>query len=720
MGYTGQSDSLWDQPELAATVIGPSWVEIDSLAGEIELVLPGFGSTYDAAVLVLSAGVGPFGTLANKTGLANLGLGHHEATRYRLNLALRDTSTADFNPRALVESGLTKDHPSWSPDGTELVYTAATMPSSQIYRKPVAGGLSTLLNPGEGNQQTPDWSPRGDLVVYAEDNTDTTTVLFTFNVDTEALEPVTSGTAVDLYPSFSPNGRRIAYAHRAPGTSVWSVRRVNVNGTNDTAFVSTSHSYPISSIRWSPDGITVYYVSNAKLYGVPASGGSAAERSNVAPSLGSFDLPAGAGRLMLEELGLTRYNCNPAGFTQNFNRFVGYRRLALRDTTVSPRDSEMRFYRAGASFYSPRYSPDNRFVAYRSDQNAVGGGDLFVGQVIWDRAPVFTHAINDTSVWEGQGVTINLSATDPDGDAVSYAGAHLPSGATITNGYFLWLNPTLTGAPHYVTLRALSPGGAVTSKVFKIDIVPRPVAVSNLVAAAGRYDAAIAWSEPYQPGGEAGSYEIRYRTGSTITEVNFSSGALVPYSVAPGPQFTEHCTQPDVNSCTTYYFAMRTIRNGVPSFISNVASASTKCSGTSLVECESNGLYGGGGGGGSQRTGGLELSSAGGLAAASSSGAPTENSLLGGARGALGSDLMRLPGDAGPVEGAYRVRLRQSASNEVELDRITLASVDYDPGLEVFAGSDEVFLGSTTPVAAVRDAEVVFSMVRIELNKSSF
>jgi len=694
VGYSAQSDTLWDDGGSAETVVGPFSVDIDSLAGEIELVLPGFGTEFEAAVLVLTSGFGPVGGFS---GLLNYNEANatefHEATRYRLNLALRDTSTADVNPRALVQSAATKDDPVWSPDGSEIVYSATGSPYTRLYRVPAAGGSPSLLVSASGHQRSPDWSPLGDYIVYTEDLNDTTTSLYRLRVEDPEVEPLTSDTTEVASPSFSPNGQRIAYARRTPGLTTWRLWAVNVDGTGDSAISSTVHANPIESVRWSGDGSAVYYVSGERLHGVTLAGSSSAQRDSVVAKVGSFDLPRGTSRLLLEEVGTTNYLCN--GSTNP----TPFRRLAFRDTTRTPRDTEMRFYRTNTSFYSPRYSPDNRFVAYRSDQNSVGGGDLFVGQVIWDQAPAFDEAPIDRETLEGQGVTIDMTATDPDGDAVIYSAAHMPSGASIVNGFFLWPNPTVAGSPHYITLRAGSAGGAVTSHVVRIDVVPRPVPVADLYLLTGRYTGAIAWTEPDQPLGVADSYEIRYHSGgTTMSELNFGSGSLVSYTEDPGTEGTEHCHELSLSGCTSYTFAIRTIRDGVPSFISNVASGSTACSGSSLVNCMFEGLYGGGGGGGSLRTGGTELASVGGPLLASE---PTENTLLGGAQGVAGNDLMLLPGDAGPIEGNYQVRLRQSARNEVELDEVVLIAVDHDAELEAIAGSGEVLLGTSSAVSSV-------------------
>lgn len=54
-----------------------------------------------------------------------------------------------------------------------------------------------------------------------------------------------------------------------------------------------------------------------------------------------------------------------------------------------------------------------------------------------NRAPVLT-AVDDKTVSEGQTLTFPVSATDPDGDTVTFNTSSLPEGAIFINGTFIW------------------------------------------------------------------------------------------------------------------------------------------------------------------------------------------------------------------------------------------------------------------------------------------
>jgi hypothetical protein len=79
--------------------------------------------------------------------------------------------------------------------------------------------------------------------------------------------------------------------------------------------------------------------------------------------------------------------------------------------------------------------------------SAVDSVDIGVRPV--NRAPVL-DAIGDKAVAEGEELSFKLRATDPDGDALTFAADNLPSGATLdpTTGAFIW-RPTYDSAGSY-------------------------------------------------------------------------------------------------------------------------------------------------------------------------------------------------------------------------------------------------------------------------------
>src|SRR5262249_22922220 len=146
--------------------------------------------------------------------------------------------------------------------------------------------------------------------------------------------------------------------------------------------------------------------------------GTVVAHPEILPKVTSFDFHlSGTNRLAAEQSG------NAASLNALFSQ-VSFRRLVLRD--VAATDIRGRFYRTGAELYNPRWSPDGIRVAYSSNQNTANSAthgfdrDLFVGQVSYDQPPVFPVGLADCVVNPGQTFNMTVTATDPNGEALSY------------------------------------------------------------------------------------------------------------------------------------------------------------------------------------------------------------------------------------------------------------------------------------------------------------
>ena len=79
-------------------------------------------------------------------------------------------------------------------------------------------GVKRLTFQGNYNQ-TPDWSPRGDLVAFTARDERNAFDLFTVNVDTGKVTRLTQDQGNNEEPTFSPNGRLIMFSSNRTGTA---------------------------------------------------------------------------------------------------------------------------------------------------------------------------------------------------------------------------------------------------------------------------------------------------------------------------------------------------------------------------------------------------------------------------------------------------------------------------------------------------------------------
>ena len=85
-----------------------------------------------------------------------------------------------------------------------------------------------------------------------------------------------------------------------------------------------------------------------------------------------------------------------------------------------------------------------------------------------NRVPVLA-GIGNQSVGEGGVLAFSLSATDPDGDALTYSGSNLPTGAVLTGADFSW-TPDYDQAGNYPMTFEVSDGGLTDSETITITV----------------------------------------------------------------------------------------------------------------------------------------------------------------------------------------------------------------------------------------------------------
>jgi hypothetical protein len=164
------------------------------------------------------------------------------------------------SPSTLIRFTFTPsfDHyPSWSPDGTRIVFDSNRSGPADIFVKSVAGGSEELLLPhsSQGKQPT-DWSPDGRFVVYQQLDPKTKWDLWMLPLaGDQKPEPVLRTESNEMNGQLSPDGRWMAYASDELGR--WEVYV--------TGFPHPSGKWQVSSgggsqPRWRRDGKELFYL----------------------------------------------------------------------------------------------------------------------------------------------------------------------------------------------------------------------------------------------------------------------------------------------------------------------------------------------------------------------------------------------------------------------------------------------------------------------------
>jgi dipeptidyl aminopeptidase/acylaminoacyl peptidase len=192
------------------------------------------------------------------------------------------------------------DWPTWSPDGTRLVFGGYGDHGYEIYITGLDGtGLRRLTDEadnGVDGAHMPAWSPDGTRIAYSANRYDPATqtetqAIHVMNPDGTDHEQLTDGSAIDEAPAWSPDGARIAFSRKVDGNS--EIYIMNADGTSQRNL--TSNPAEDGDPTWAPDGGKIAFGSYREgIHGVYVMGADGTEVSTLADhAVDPFWQPAG-------------------------------------------------------------------------------------------------------------------------------------------------------------------------------------------------------------------------------------------------------------------------------------------------------------------------------------------------------------------------------------------------------------------------------------------
>jgi Tol biopolymer transport system component len=159
--------------------------------------------------------------------------------------------------------------PTWSPDGKQVAFAMR----GSIWRLTLGDSTAYELTQGPGYDSQPAWSPDGNWIAYTSERNEQIH-LKVLNLQSGAVQALTSANSINLEPEWSPDGSRLAYVSTHPKGRfhIWAMPLSNgVPGTpqqitSDVKFPNRTvyygewahHLHP----TWTPDGKELILVSN--------------------------------------------------------------------------------------------------------------------------------------------------------------------------------------------------------------------------------------------------------------------------------------------------------------------------------------------------------------------------------------------------------------------------------------------------------------------------
>ncbi len=173
-------------------------------------------------------------------------------------------------------------------------YAEKKLTYTHIWLSDLQGNKKKQITTGTVDNNGAELSPDARWIAFSSNRTKTTILdanssnnsdLYVVSADGGEPRQITTNKGPDNSPSFSPDGKWIAYGssdHLNSTADQTDVKVVSVDG-GEPRNLTAKFDYSASNILWSPDGSTIYFVAaeglTSKLYKVAAAGGTPTEVS---------------------------------------------------------------------------------------------------------------------------------------------------------------------------------------------------------------------------------------------------------------------------------------------------------------------------------------------------------------------------------------------------------------------------------------------------------
>jgi Tol biopolymer transport system component len=154
-------------------------------------------------------------------------------------------------------TGIENAFPSWSPDGSKLVFQSNRTGEWHLYLMNPDGTDVRDLTPTFKDCRNPTFSPDGSKVVFYSASSGNDEI-YVMNADGTGIRNLTNHPASDIHPHWSPDGTKIIFNSLRDDRARFDVYRMNADGGDVTRLTATTEDETCA--QFSPDGTHVVFL----------------------------------------------------------------------------------------------------------------------------------------------------------------------------------------------------------------------------------------------------------------------------------------------------------------------------------------------------------------------------------------------------------------------------------------------------------------------------
>ena len=183
------------------------------------------------------------------------------------NFEIYTIGSSDAAPTRLTNSPEIDDRPSWSHDGTKIVFERILSSKPDIFVMNANGSGQTNVTNSSAYDTGASWSPDGGHIVFASDRVGGRLQVWTMKPDGSGLTQLTNAAGISDSPSWSPDGSYIAFESTRDGSR--EIYIMKTDGSAQTRLTFNDNNY---GPHWSPDGSKIVWYRNDGLWTMNANG----------------------------------------------------------------------------------------------------------------------------------------------------------------------------------------------------------------------------------------------------------------------------------------------------------------------------------------------------------------------------------------------------------------------------------------------------------------